>query len=133
MTKFYIGLVAISIIYYISIGFDMYHNKLKCHRKRERTLKFMRNNQYRICARCLMMYIGIGMFPLTYYVTHSISILILILIMFIAQIPLLVDGFTQYKKLRVSNNYLRSITGIVSGLGLSLIIVVVLRIIEEIR
>ncbi len=107
--------------------------KLKCHRKRERTLKFMRNKRYRICSRCLMMYIGIGIFPLTYYITHSMSVLILILIMVITQIPLLVDGFTQYKKLRVSNNYLRSLTGLVSGVGLSLIVVVVLRIIEEIR
>lgn len=132
MSKLYVGAIGISIIYYISIGIDMRNNKLRCHRKKDRTHKFLRNKQYRICARCLMMYVGIGLFPITYYLTQSLSILIIASLIVVSQIPLLVDGFTQYQKMRVSNNYLRSFTGFISGMGLSLIIVIVVRLIEEI-
>lgn len=31
--------------------------------------------------------------------------------------PLILDGFTQYQGLRNSNNYIRSITGILAGAG----------------
>jgi uncharacterized membrane protein len=38
-------------------------------------------------------------------------------------IPMLLDGFTQIKKWRVSNNLVRSLTGLLSGVGMSIIII----------
>ncbi len=76
------------------------------------------------------MYVGIGMYPLTYILVKSsdLNILIGLVVAVGMQIPMLVDGFTQRLTRRTSNNWLRSITGFLSGFGLSLFICVLILI-----
>jgi uncharacterized membrane protein len=45
----------------------------------------------------------------------------------ILQLPMVVDGYTQLKGWRTSNNILRMITGLISGFGLSVGIVEAVR------
>jgi hypothetical protein len=42
---------------------------------------------------------------------------------FVLIVPLLLDGFTQYFNLRESYNYIRVITGLMSGLGIAIILI----------
>lgn len=46
----------------------------------------------------------------------------LILFSMLLLIPTIIDGTTQLKGLRESNNYLRLFTGLIGGLGLGIII-----------
>lgn len=60
------------------------------------------------------------MFPIYFYIT--LSFLFAIILSFSAQIPLLIDGFTQKWKWRSSTNLLRVTTGVLSGNGMGLFI-----------
>jgi uncharacterized membrane protein len=40
----------------------------------------------------------------------------------ILMVPVVIDGVTQFKGLRISNNYLRFITGFLSGIGSGMIL-----------
>ena len=55
-----------------------------------------------------------------FYMTPSF--LLAIILSFFAQIPLLIDGFTQKWKWRSSSNLLRITTGVLSGNGMGLFI-----------
>ena len=55
-----------------------------------------------------------------FYIT--LSFLFAIILSFSAQIPLLIDGFTQKWKWRSSTNLLRLTTGVLSGNGMGLFI-----------
>ena len=46
----------------------------------------------------------------------------LLILGIVLQVPMLIDGITQAKKMRNSNNVLRTITGLTSGIGLALTI-----------
>jgi uncharacterized membrane protein len=41
----------------------------------------------------------------------------------VLNIPMVVDGYTQWKRWRISNNTLRVITGLSAGIGQSMIII----------
>ncbi|MGW6189821.1 DUF2085 domain-containing protein [Bacillus cereus] len=93
--------------------------QIPCHRKAERS--FLKLQKYiPLCARCTGMFIGILMFPIYFYMTPSF--LLAIILSFSAQIPLLIDGFTQKWKWRSSTNLLRVTTGLLSGNGMGLFI-----------
>ncbi|WP_074601325.1 DUF2085 domain-containing protein [Bacillus cereus group sp. BfR-BA-01329] len=93
--------------------------QISCHRRSDRS--FLKLQKYiPLCARCTGMLIGILMFPIYFYIT--LSFLFAIILSFSAQIPLLIDGFTQKWKWRSSTNLLRVTTGVLSGNGMGLFI-----------
>ncbi|MCR6793639.1 hypothetical protein BACERE00193_03456 [Bacillus paranthracis] len=93
--------------------------QIPCHRRSDRS--FLKLQKYiPLCARCTGMLIGILMFPIYFYIT--LSFLFAIILSFSAQIPLLIDGFTQKWKWRSSTNLLRVTTGVLSGNGMGLFI-----------
>lgn len=111
-----------SICITISIILAIYLNReyFPCHRKEERCYKFMRNYKNRICSRCFSMIIGLCLLPIIVQINPK-GVYLLILGISL-QLPMLIDGITQAKKKRTSNNFLRTITGLISGIGLALII-----------
>ncbi|AAP09126.1 MULTISPECIES: DUF2085 domain-containing protein [Bacillus] len=93
--------------------------QIPCHRRLDRSF-FKLQKYIPLCARCTGMLIGILMFPIYFYMTPSF--LLAIILSFFAQIPLLIDGFTQKWKWRNSSNLLRITTGVLSGNGMGLFI-----------
>lgn len=117
-------LVVIDIGFIYRIIKLMNENKLRCHRLKSRCLPIMRDRPWRICSRCLFIYIGIVCYPLVYIVlkptgVHIFASLLLVVMM---QVPMLADGLSQRFSARKSNNWLRSLTGFIAGLGLSVLI-----------
>ncbi|RWS44362.1 DUF2085 domain-containing protein [Bacillus mycoides] len=93
---------------------------IPCHRIPKRS--FLKVQKYiPLCARCTGMFIGLCMFPIYFLITPSFSLSLML--SFFAQIPLLIDGFTQKWKWRSSTNLLRVTTGLLSGNGMGLFIV----------
>ena len=75
-----------------------------------------------MCSRCTGCYIAIfGYMIYTYYfyVDYNITLLVTALLLIV---PMGLDGTTQLLTDRLSNNKLRFITGLLGGLGLSIII-----------
>ncbi|WP_081806753.1 DUF2085 domain-containing protein [Bacillus sp. H1a] len=92
---------------------------IPCHRIPERS--FLKLQKYiPLCARCTGMLIGFCMFLIYFLITPSFSLSLML--SFFAQIPLLIDGFTQKWRLRNSTNLLRVTTGLLSGNGMGLFI-----------
>ncbi|SFI79570.1 Uncharacterized membrane protein [Bacillus sp. 71mf] len=89
-----------------------------CHRKPSRCFH-VNGTPLPICARCTGILIGYLFIPFLLFITYTVPISIGIL----AQIPMFVDGYTQLKKWRESNNLLRILTGLLSGFGLSVLVV----------
>jgi uncharacterized membrane protein len=89
-----------------------------CHRKKERSY-VIKGKQFPICARCTSILLGYLFVPILLILGLKISIIIGIL----ANIPMITDGYTQLRKWRMSNNFLRTATGLLSGFGQSVIIV----------
>lgn len=74
----------------------------------------------KICSRCLAIYTSYLFLPLIYIlIPLELNLLILGILLLI---PLLIDGFTQLWKWRVSNNFLRVFTGMLFGLGQCILI-----------
>ncbi|MCC7554362.1 MAG: DUF2085 domain-containing protein [Methanobacteriaceae archaeon] len=99
----------------------MDYSKLICHRKPERSF-FIKKYQFPVCSRCTGFYISLIIyFVYAYYnyIDYNIQLLLFAILLLI---PAYVDGITQYKGYRTSNNALRLITGLLGGLGLSIII-----------
>ena len=99
----------------------MDYTKLICHRKPERSF-FINNYQFPVCARCTGFYIMLlTYFVYTYffYVNYNYFLILFSTLLLITTI---IDGTTQLKGLRESNNYLRLFTGLIGGLGLGIII-----------
>jgi uncharacterized membrane protein len=57
------------------------------------------------------------------WMAADISFLKLLVLGVLLNFPMVVDGYTQLHGWRVSNNFLRSVTGLISGIGMSCIIV----------
>ncbi|MEK4027207.1 DUF2085 domain-containing protein [Pseudobacillus sp. FSL P4-0506] len=91
---------------------------MPCHRKPERSL-IVKGRQFPVCFRCMFLLIGLLLSgPLAIY--GPLWPLLPSLVAAVAAcLPLLVDGFTQKWKLRSSNNFLRSLTGLAAGAGLA--------------
>lgn len=100
---------------------------LICHRKPERSFHY-KNHQFPVCARCTGFYMGLAAFLIYSYffnVEYSVSLFIISIILII---PAGIDGFTQLKGLRESNNNLRFITGFIGGIGLIIFLKIVIEI-----
>jgi uncharacterized membrane protein len=91
---------------------------IPCHRRADRSL-FFHGKQFPLCARCTAIYAAYLSLPIFAFMDKNISFLILGILF---QLPMFIDGVTQLLKWRESNNYLRVITGFVSGIGQCLFI-----------
>ncbi|MFJ5758694.1 DUF2085 domain-containing protein [Neobacillus sp. NPDC093182] len=89
-----------------------------CHRMKSRSLT-IKGYTMPICARCTGILLGYLFFPVLFVLDLYFPIWLGILLNF----PMVLDGWTQKRKVRMSNNRLRLTTGIVSGFGQSIIIV----------
>ncbi|MFD3447421.1 DUF2085 domain-containing protein [Microbacteriaceae bacterium 4G12] len=89
-----------------------------CHRRPERCLH-IKGKPMPLCARCTGMLAGYIFLPLLLLLGWHLPIWLGI----ISQVPLVLDGYTQLRKWRMSNNTLRLTTGLLSGFGLSVIII----------
>ncbi|MEH7275158.1 DUF2085 domain-containing protein [Neobacillus vireti] len=72
-----------------------------------------------LCARCTGILAGYLFFPFFLILNLNFPLWLGIVL----NLPMVIDGWTQKRKYRISNNSLRLSTGIVSGLGQSMIIV----------
>ncbi|WP_458455685.1 DUF2085 domain-containing protein [Methanobrevibacter sp.] len=97
------------------MGYNFKYHYLICHRLPERSF-FFKGRQFPVCSRCTGIYIGFFISILFKYL-KLFSLPNNFLICFILTFPLLLDGFTQFFKLRESNNRLRLITGLMFGLS----------------
>jgi uncharacterized membrane protein len=95
-----------------------------CHRMKSRSLT-IRGYTMPICARCMGILLGYLFFPFSFVFELYFPLWLGIVLNF----PMVLDGWTQKRKFRMSNNALRLSTGIVSGLGQSIIIVSISQII----
>lgn len=120
-----IGLTSIVVVLTLILPFTL--GIFPCHRKKERCYKFLRNDSLRICSRCCSILLGYySIIPMVLFdLNNYLSLKALLIIALLLQLPMLIDGITQAKGFRISNNFLRTITGLASGVGLSMIIYVV--------
>ncbi|MED3575323.1 DUF2085 domain-containing protein [Cytobacillus praedii] len=89
-----------------------------CHRMKNRCIT-IKGYTLPLCARCTGILIGYFFFPILLLIDIHISIWLGLFI----NIPMIIDGWTQKKKYRMSNNTLRLFTGIICGFGQSILIV----------
>ena len=83
-----------------------------CHKIPSRSF-FYKGRQFPLCSRCTGIYLGYLSLP--FFTIDLIHINLLISIILI--MPTFIDGLTQAYCNRESNNVLRFITGIMSGVG----------------
>lgn len=72
-----------------------------------------------LCARCTAILAGYATLPLFLFFFSTVPLYIGVIL----QIPMLIDGITQSLKWRESTNILRVSTGLLSGVGQSVIVV----------
>jgi len=90
---------------------------IPCHRLPERCFH-VNGKPMPICARCFSMLLGYVVLPFVLIASVKVPIWL----PFVMAIPLLIDGFTQRWKWRRSNNLFRFVTGLIFGIGQSLLI-----------
>lgn len=89
-----------------------------CHRLESRSIKIF-GKQIPVCARCGAILLGYLAIPFLFIGQIHIPIFIGVLL----NLPMMIDGYTQKWKWRTSNNFLRVTTGLLSGFGMSALIV----------
>lgn len=93
-----------------------------CHRKKDRSL-VIRGRQFPMCYRCMSILLGyLAVVPLL-WMAADVSFFKMVALGVLLNIPMVMDGYTQLRGWRMSNNFLRSFTGLISGIGMSCIIV----------
>jgi uncharacterized membrane protein len=108
----------IVIVGQIVINLKVLMDIVPCHRMKSRSLTF-KGYTLPLCARCTGILLGYLFFPFLFVLDIYFPLWLGIILNF----PMVVDGWTQKKKVRMSNNPLRLTTGVVSGFGQSIIIV----------
>lgn len=93
-----------------------------CHRMPERSLH-IGGKKSPLCARCMSILVGYLFIVPLIFVEIPLSLPIYLLIGCLLNIPMVTDGYTQLRKWRKSNNTLRVVTGLLSGLGQSMLVV----------
>lgn len=99
----------------------MNYKKLICHSKPKRSF-FIKNHQFPVCARCTGFYISIIVYTIYayfFYINYDLKLIILSTILLL---PSIIDGTTQFRGYRESNNFLRLISGLLGGIGLMIIL-----------
>lgn len=95
--------------------------KFICHRKPERSF-FIKGYQFPVCARCTGFYISLIIYYIYAYYNYVHYNMYLLIFAVLLLVPAFLDGLTQFKGFRESNNFLRLISGLLGGLGLGIII-----------
>jgi len=90
---------------------------IPCHRMKSRSFT-IKGYTFPLCARCTGILLGYLFVPVFLLPGVYIPLWIGILLNF----PMIIDGWTQKKKWRMSTNWLRFITGITCGIGQSMMI-----------
>ena len=83
-----------------------------CHKIPSRSF-FFKGRQFPLCARCTGIYLGYLSLPFFTIDIFHISLLVSLILI----IPTFIDGLTQAYCKRESNNVLRFVTGLMSGIG----------------
>lgn len=97
------------------------YSVVPCHRNPDRCCS-LNGEKLKICSRCMAIYpMYIFLVPFMFIVTES-NILTLLIVSICLMLPLIIDGGTQALDWRKSNNFLRITTGLLFGLGQSLLI-----------
>ena len=73
-----------------------------------------------ICARCTAIYAGMAASLVVFFLLPRMSEFAARVVLFIAVVPLALDGLTQLARLRQSTNGLRLATGLVAGVAFGL-------------
>jgi uncharacterized membrane protein len=73
-----------------------------------------------ICARCTAIYAGMAASLVVFFLLPRMSEFAARVVLFIAVVPLAVDGLTQLARLRQSTNGLRLATGLAAGVAFGL-------------
>jgi uncharacterized membrane protein len=89
-----------------------------CHRMKSRSIT-IKGYALPLCARCTGILLGYFFFPFMLIAGLHFSLWLGLFL----NVPMVVDGWTQKRKYRMSNNMLRLSTGIMSGFGQSILIV----------
>lgn len=90
-----------------------------CHRKKERCIH-VNGTPFPLCARCMSILLGYLIFPFLFFLPLGKEVLLAGILL---NIPMVLDGWTQKKGWRESHNVLRVITGLLAGIGQSILIV----------
>ena len=105
--------IAVDLTAHLKSTLYGFFRTVPCHRREERCFH-IGGEAMPICSRCLFILIGMLFLPL--FLIYPLPIYI----GFVLQVPMVLDGWTQLKRWRTSTNALRSATGLMSGLGLSI-------------
>ncbi|MGA1866344.1 MAG: DUF2085 domain-containing protein [Thermoplasmatota archaeon] len=94
--------------------------RMTCHGDPSRCF-WVKGRPLPLCSRCITFYpftvIGVAIaLPIAMFL-HPTAWTVLVTFILL-ELPLVVDGYTQYLGLRSSNNALRAITGALSGIGI---------------
>ncbi|BDZ67381.1 DUF2085 domain-containing protein [Methanobacterium ferruginis] len=94
-----------------------------CHRLPERTFN-IKGHYFPVCSRCTGLTIGFLFSFVFFYFSNIHYSPNLLIFSVLIMLPTFIDGYTQSIGLRESNNALRLFTGLISGLGLALFIII---------
>jgi len=83
-----------------------------CHQIPERSI-FIAGKKLPVCARCTGLFLGYLLYPFYINGLPKFSIFAFILM----QLPMLIDGTTQFFLNRESTNWLRLLTGFLAGIS----------------
>ena len=127
---FFVFIIFLSLItpvfkYYNLLNFYEIFNFLNskiCHQHSPRSLFFFESN-IGLCARCFAFYVTVLLYILVlFFIDIKIQNLLKIYIFFLFVSPLVIDGITQLFQFRESTFLLRTITGAMAGIGVSVIL-----------
>jgi uncharacterized membrane protein len=90
--------------------------RLFCHGIPERCL-YIWNVPMPICARCTAIYVGLILSVLAFLILPRMREKVARIVLYVALVPMAIDGFSQLAQLRLSTNSLRIETGILAGLA----------------
>jgi len=94
-----------------------------CHQYPSRSFYIFGSNMG-LCARCFTTYLTLTFYCILFsFFDLELRFKSKLIISISLIIPLFIDGITQYYGLRYSNNFLRFITGVLAGSGLSIIFI----------
>jgi len=92
-----------------------------CHRKPERSFK-IGGRHFPVCSRCTGIYLGTFSYYILVYWVYVEYNWVTIFMGCLMVIPTFIDGLTQLCLPRESNNAFRFSTGILTGIGLGIMV-----------
>ena len=100
-----------------------FFNSLICHQYPQRCY-FIFDYNIGLCARCFSFYVAMLILIIIYLFTDiAIEKRLRTPIFFLLITPLITDGITQFLKFRESTNLIRTITGVMGGFGVAIILI----------